>query len=187
MSVTAARTGRILFTGLVGLLGVLGLWGVGGCSGPGGSCRSLKDCRSGLYCDGPNEPTVCGIPPREQCADSSGCGGGEVCHAISDSCSRDGIGSLCGPPCTAGSCGPGLRCGTGAACEPVPCDEGFTCPGHQRCDPAVAHAMGPVHARTSGCVDITCAADTTCPTGKVCVNAICQDSPGTCREDIPVP
>lgn len=157
-----------------------------GCSGPGGSCRSSRDCRSGLYCAGPNERRGCGIPPRELCTDGSSCSG-QSCHAISDPCSPDGIGSECGPPCSAASCAPGFRCSPQKACEPVPCDEGLTCPGHQRCDPAVAHAGGPVHARTSGCVDIACTADRDCPAGKACVNATCQDGAGTCREDLPIP
>lgn len=155
-------------------------------AGAGATCRARTDCRSGYYCAGPNERRPCGVPPRQRCDDDSGCGG-DTCHAIADSCSPDGIGSECGPPCSGASCGGGLRCSAAGACEPIPCDEGFACPSHQRCDAAAAHAPGPVHARTSGCVDIPCAGDAACPAGKACVNAVCQDGPGTCREDIPVP
>jgi hypothetical protein len=189
MQALAVRMAGILFAGLT-LLGCPGPGGGadgGGVDGGGRGCRDHKECRSGYYCAGPNDRMGCGVPPREQCGDSSECGAGAVCHAMWDGCSPDGVGSQCGPDCTAMSCGPGFRCGAKKACEPVPCDEGFTCPSHQRCDPAVAHAMGPVHTRTSGCVNIACTADASCPSGKVCVNAICQDGPGTCREDIPVP
>jgi hypothetical protein len=168
------------------LCGLLALSGCDGSVAPGGGCRAHKDCLSGYYCAGPNDRNACGIPPREQCADDAGCVG-QRCHAISDPCSPDGVGSECRGPCTAASCGPGFRCNAKEACEPVPCDEGFTCPSHQRCDPAVARAAGPVHGRTSGCVDIPCAADAACPTGKVCVNARCQDGAGSCKQDIPVP
>lgn len=187
MHALTLRMSWVLVTAAVLLTGCPGTGGGGADGGGTGGCRAHKECRSGYYCAGPNERRACGVPPREQCASSTDCGAGGVCHAISDGCSPDGVGSMCGTDCTAMSCGAGFRCSAMKACEPVPCDDGFTCPSHQRCDPAVARAMGPVHARTSGCVDIACIADAGCPMGKVCVNAICQDGTGTCREDIPVP
>jgi hypothetical protein len=52
----------------------------------------------------------------------------------------------------------------------------------------IAHdLMLPVHARTSGCVNIECMADGVCPTGKVCVTGYCQDGLGTCGEQMIVP
>ncbi len=63
--------------------------------GNGDSCRSNDDCGSDLYCFGPNRPNVCGIPPREFCASNADCPMGDVCQAIFDSCSQDGLGSEC--------------------------------------------------------------------------------------------
>ncbi len=156
--------------------------------GDGDSCRAKDDCDSDLYCRGPNQPNVCGVPPREFCASDPDCPMGTVCHAIWDGCSSDAIGSECNPPCTSNSCGPDFRCNAGGTCESIPCDEGFTCPTWQKCDPLVAHdASLPIHARTSGCVNITCTDDTACPSGKVCVTGYCQDGLGACVEDIAVP
>ena len=172
----------VLVTGLCGFAVLSGC----GSGGGAGGCRSNTQCAAGYYCAGPNDPARCGIPPREECSDSASCPGG-LCHAIADGCSPDGVGSQCGPECTAVSCGPGFRCNAQKSCEPIPCDEGFTCPSYQRCDLAAAHSTGPVHARTSGCVPIVCSMAADCPTGKACVNAACADGPGMCRRDIPVP
>jgi hypothetical protein len=161
------------------------LAGSSGCSGS--SCRSSKECAGDLYCAGPNDPPACGIPPRQLCATDADCSAGDVCHAIQDPCSPDGVGSECRPPCTAVSCGEGFRCNAAGACEPLPCDEGFSCPSHQKCDAAAAHGSGPVFDRAHGCVNISCSADSGCPSGKACVNGICQDGPGTCREAVAVP
>ena len=159
-----------------------------GCSGtapPGSGCRATSDCRKGLDCAGPNEPNVCGISPREGCTTDADCSGGQVCHAIYDTCSPDAVGSECGPKC--GACNPGFRCNAAGACEAQPCDEGFRCPAQQRCDAAAARAMPAVHQRTQGCFNITCTTDAGCPAGKFCVNAYCQDGPGTCKEPVAVP
>lgn len=184
-----ARTGSFVATLIAGLALTLGASSCGGDGGPAPmvGCRSNAACGSGYYCAGPNDRPRCGVPPREGCADSASCGPAAVCSAIVDSCSPDGIGSQCDGGCTATSCGAGLRCNAKKACEPIPCDEGFACPGHQRCDAVAAHAMGPVHARTNGCVDITCAMDKDCPAGKACVNSACADGPGMCVRDLPVP
>lgn len=155
--------------------------------GNGDSCRTSDECNSGFYCRGPNAPHVCGIPPHELCASDADCAMGTFCHAVFDACSQDSLGSECKPACTADNCEMGLRCNAGGACEPIPCDEGFTCPDEQQCDSAVAHAGGPVHTRTSGCVNITCTDDEGCPASKVCVTGTCQDGEGSCMEDIAVP
>ncbi len=112
---------------------------------------------------------------------------GSLCHSTLDTCSPDGIGSECRPACTAPSYNPGFRCNAQKACEPIPCDEGCTCPSYQRCDAVAAHAMGPVHAKTNGCVDIVCSTEKDCPAGKTCVNSACADGPGMCQRDLPVP
>jgi hypothetical protein len=171
-------------------VGISSCGGGNGASGGGNgdSCRTNDDCSGDLYCRGPNQPNVCGIPAREFCASDADCPMGDLCYAISDVCSSDGIGSECNAPCTANNCGPGFRCNAGGACEPIPCDEGFTCPSWQKCDPAVAHdPSASVHARTSGCVNITCSDDTACPSGKICVTGYCQEGSGTCQEVMAVP
>jgi hypothetical protein len=155
--------------------------------GEGDSCRKDDDCNSDLYCFGPNRPNVCGIPPRELCSFDMDCGIGTFCHAIADPCSPDGIGSECKEPCTPDSCGPSFRCNQMGACEPIPCDDGFTCPDRQKCDPPVVDASVAMHARSTGCVDITCSDDTACPREKSCVTGYCQDGPGTCGELMAVP
>jgi hypothetical protein len=156
--------------------------------GDGDSCRTTDDCNGDLYCRGPNATNVCGIPPQEFCASDPDCPMGTVCHAVWDGCSSDAVGSECNPPCMATGCGSDFRCNAGGKCERIPCDEGFTCPDWQKCDPMVAHDTSvPVHARTSGCVNITCTDDNACPTGKSCVTGYCQDGLGACREDIAVP
>jgi len=118
--------------------------------GDGDSCRTDDDCSGDLYCAGPNQPNACGIPPRELCASDADCAMGMVCHAVYDPCSADNIGSECNAPCTANSCGPDFRCNAGGACEPIPCDEGFTCPDRQKCDTDGAHRSGPRFTRTGG-------------------------------------
>lgn len=156
--------------------------------GDGDSCRVKDDCDSDFYCRGPNQPTVCGVPPRDFCASDPDCPMGTVCHAIFDGCSTDAIGSECNQPCTANNCNTGFRCNAGGACEPIPCDEGFTCPSWQKCDPTIAHDLSvPVHARATGCVNMTCTDDKACPSGKLCVTGYCQEGLGVCREDIAVP
>lgn len=167
--------------------GTSGTSGTSG-GGVGDACRTNDDCGGELYCRGPNQPNACGVPPRELCASDADCLMGTVCHTIVDSCSSDGLGSECQASCTATNCGEGMRCNASGACEPIPCDEGFTCPDRQTCDPAVAHdASLPIHARTNGCVNITCTDDNACPSGKVCVTGYCQDGEGNCQEDIAVP
>lgn len=155
-----------------------------GCEGVG--CHRSSDCTSGLTCVGPNDPRGCGVPPRQQCAATSDCSGGEVCFAIYDSCSPQGVGSECRAKCS-GSCEPGFRCNPAGACEPLPCDEGYKCPSHQRCDPAAAHASGPVFQLTQGCVNVTCTADSECAAAQSCVNGFCQQALGSCQKVYPVP
>jgi hypothetical protein len=158
-----------------------------GCHGAGSACRDSADCSGGAACAGPDDDPQCGIPPEQACASTSDCAKDEVCGSVFDACSASGLGSECTPACTAASCAAGLRCGAARACEPVPCDEGFVCRANQRCDATVAHAVGPVYSATQGCVSIACASDAACPSGTVCVNAICQSGVGTCRIEEAVP
>jgi hypothetical protein len=158
------------------------------CSGKGGACRVSSDCIGELECSGPNEPPVCGMPPRQECGSDGGCFGGEKCHAMPDLCSSTYVGADCKPPCGGDAeCGASFRCNANRACEAIPCDEGFGCPAHQRCDVALAHSVGPVFTRAHGCVDIPCGTDSECPTGKFCTNSRCQDAPGKCLELMIVP
>lgn len=159
-----------------------------GCDGAdvGDSCAARDDCASDQYCAGPDEPQVCGIPPREDCASDADCGPDQACHAISDVCSSDGQGSTCGPPCTANSCNPGFRCGAGGGCEAIPCDESGGCAAFETCDPGF-DAATPVYSRTAGCRAIACGADAPCADPNVCVNGRCQSAAGSCALDLPVP
>lgn len=154
---------------------------------PGDACRQGAECQPDLVCLGVNYSVGCGIPPRELCALDTDCPMGNVCHAILDSCSSDGLGSLCAPPCPMTTCESGLRCGPNGACEPIPCNDGFTCPARQQCDPSLAYPPLPVASRASGCIDIPCVGDNDCPTGKPCVNQTCQDGLGQCQEPPPIP
>lgn len=160
-----------------------------GCLGDadvGDSCTARADCADDQYCAGPNDPNVCGIGPREDCASDADCGPDLACHAIYDACSADEQGSECGPSCTPGSCNQGFRCGAGGACEAIGCDEEDRCAGYEICDP-VFDADTPVHARTDGCRPIVCGPDAPCPDPNVCVNDRCQQSAGSCQLDLPVP
>jgi hypothetical protein len=159
-----------------------------GCGGgdAGDTCTSSADCGGDLFCRGPDEPQVCGIPPREDCAVDQDCGGGLVCHAIFDPCSADGQGSMCDVACDPGGCGDGLRCNAAGACEAISCAEDDRCASFESCDPAF-DAATPVHARTDGCAAITCGPDAPCPGPTLCVNGRCQSGAGACREDIAVP
>jgi hypothetical protein len=120
------------------------------------------------------------------CETSLSCSGGLVCSAVVDQCSTSGIGSTCGAPCTATSCGSGLRCNAQAACEPVPCNAGFACTAIQTCDPSAGQAQF-VYDSSHGCESIGCSGDADCPASSVCVNAICQTHAGTCEMQTVVP
>ncbi|MFO0617380.1 MAG: Dickkopf N-terminal cysteine-rich domain-containing protein [Polyangiaceae bacterium] len=181
----ARRTLRVV-AGL--LVGAATLALAGSCGVEGSSCRADEECDEGLFCKGPSELNVCGVPPHEECATDQDCPSPMVCHAISDGCSADAVGSRCAAPCTPTSCDAGFRCGAGGSCEPVPCgDAGASCPRWQICDPSAAVTGSPVHARSSGCKRIACVVDAACPPDTACTNGICQDGAGTCREDIAVP
>lgn len=157
---------------------------------PMGACRTQADCASGFdICYGPNEP-MCGIPPQEECSDDPGCGKGRVCHSVPDSCSPDGVGSLCGSPCVgAGApvCADGFACDGTGHCRALPCGgkSGVACPVSQTCDPSTIDPNGPAHAQTHGCVVASCSTDATCPTATRCVNGRCQDSFGACSPPVP--
>ena len=153
----------------------------------GDPCRDSSACSGALVCDGPDEPQACGVAPEEECADDADClTAGTVCHAIADSCSADGVGSRCGPVCTADSCDVGFRCNAGGACEAIPCDEGTACDPWETCDPTFSGDTA-VFSRTAGCRTIECSADAECPDSAVCVNLICQSGTGSCQKNEAVP
>ena len=164
---------QILISGLVLALA--------SCGYEGDSCEAHSDCAGDLYCAGPNDPNVCGIPGMEFCVDDQNCDPSLRCHAVPDPCSPDGVGSECRQPCLQDGCFPGFQCNANGACEAVPCDEGFTCQSYQTCDPSIPHGDGPMYDRTQGCVSITCQGDGDCPDDNACVNGTCHSGPGTCR------
>lgn len=150
-------------------------------------CRSSIECMLDLGCVGPSD-TNCGIPPQQQCAGDGDCGGGgNVCHAIADSCSPRGIGSMCGAACTPGdACGDGFVCDAQGACRPIPCDDpAYACRAAETCDPGSIDPAGAVYDITHGCTSIACADDGPCPGTSVCVNSYCQDGLGTCMPPAP--
>ncbi len=170
------------------LLVLLSIFAACGGGTNGDTCHAQGDCATGYGCVGPDEGPVCGIAPHRECDNDQSCTSGEHCHAIYDSCSPGGVGSMCGPACTATSCGAGFQCNASGACEPIPCDQGSTCPSFQKCDPTVAHDMsGPVWSHTDGCVNVACGNDSGCHEGEACVNSFCQTSIGTCEKPMLVP
>jgi len=157
------------------------------CSGRAGdACRNSTDCASGLACVGPDDGVSCGIAPTQGCETDLSCSGGLVCNAVVDQCSVSGIGSACGAPCTATSCGSGLRCNAKGSCEPIPCNEGFACTVIQTCNPSLAQAQI-VYESSQGCEPIPCDGDADCPATTACVNSICQTHAGTCEMQTVVP
>jgi hypothetical protein len=142
--------------------------------------------RNGYACVGPEDGPACGIAPIHQCDTDQDCPTDQHCHAIYDGCSPDGIGAMCGPACTATTCGAGFRCNASGACEPTPCDQGNTCPEIQQCTPSAAITSGPVWSHTDGCVDVMCNDDAGCRATEACVNGVCQTSIGTCEKPMPV-
>lgn len=151
----------------------------GGSGGDASECRASSECADGLECAGPNDPQVCGIAPREGCASDTDCGPGARCHALSDTCSADNVGSECRAPCTGDpECGEGFRCDAGA-CVATLCDAGYTCAGREECAPSRLGAGLAVHARHHGCFAVACSSDLDCGT-RFCVNGSCQDDVGSC-------
>lgn len=150
--------------------------------GSGDSCSDHSDCAGSLYCAGPDDPNVCGIPGMEFCVDHQDCDPSMRCFAVPDVCSPDGIGSECRIPCQTDGCLPGFYCDANQACAAIACDEGFACQPYQTCDPSIPHGDGPVYDRTHGCVAVTCQNDADCPAATACVNGTCHSGQGTCRE-----
>ncbi len=157
-----------------------------GDAAPEGTCRDNTACADDESCIGPND-TNCGIPPQEGCSDIQGCANGDACHAIPDSCSPDGVGSMCGPACAPGDdCGDGFACAPDGACRPIPCDQpGHECRPSETCDTASIDLNGAVHEITHGCVTVPCTDDNVCANDTVCVNGYCQAGPGMCS--LPAP
>ncbi|MEO6772846.1 MAG: hypothetical protein ABI467_07470 [Kofleriaceae bacterium] len=153
----------------------------------GDTCSRSSDCAADLDCAGPNDFTGCGIAPQHQCSASTDCAAGEMCHAIYDACSSSGVGSHCGPACTATSCDAGFRCNASGACEPVPCDAANPCAAPRVCDASTAAGTGPVFTETDGCVVIACTGDGDCTANEACVNGTCQTGPGSCKRAVAIP
>ena len=146
-----------------------------------GTCRASANCPPDEGCVGPNDVN-CGVPPQEGCFGDGDCQVGDVCHVISDSCSGDGFGSMCGPACNPGdACGDNMLCNADGACRPLACDDPLVdCRPSQMCDPTTIDPTGAVYDIHRGCASISCVDDTPCPDSTVCVNGRCQDGPGVC-------
>lgn len=150
----------------------------------GRACHSSADCDDQLYCWGPNQIGVCGIPPRQECASDAACGG-TACQAVYDTCSRDGVGSECRTGCSGDDqCGDGFRCEL-SACVAIRCDQGYQCFTHQVCDVSRIPSGAPIYDRHHGCFDVECTADDDCG-GGFCVNLVCQDALGACQPPVAV-
>jgi hypothetical protein len=161
-------------------------------------CRSHDECgdmesESGTYCATPYDANVCGVPPMEECWSAQDCAGigptgmNLSCHAVVDSCSPDGFGSVCGQSClnNPAVCDGGdpdpLVCGSDGACTPQSCLDGHDCHAVQFCDPNL-NSAGP-----HGCNFVSCQADTDCLPGLYCVLGMCIETLGTCSEVMLVP
>ena len=151
-----------------------------------GTCRSFAECPPDEFCLGPNDVN-CGVPPQEGCFGDGDCLAGDLCHVIFDSCSGDGFGSMCGPPCNPGeACGDNMVCNADGACRPLGCDDPLVeCSPSQVCDPASIDPAGPVYDIDRGCESIACMDDNPCPGMSACVNGRCQDGLGVCS--LPAP
>jgi hypothetical protein len=144
----------------------------------GSGCRASSECEDFELCVGPDE-RLCGVAPREECSSDEECGEG-VCHAISDACSPDGIGSSCGPSCAEAGCEAGFACKPSGRCEPIACGDSLACPASETCDPSSIDESAAPHAITHGCVVIVCTNDEPCPGETSCVNGRCQTGLGEC-------
>jgi len=120
--------------------------------------------------------------PQEECNTDGDCPEGSRCHAVTDNCSEDGVGSACFAACEEGGCGEGFVCESGA-CRAVSCaDEPTHCGTWQACDPSSVQSGDAVYDQHHGCINVSCLSDQDCPDAFWCVNSFCQDGRGSCQE-----
>lgn len=158
--------------------------------GDGAECRSNDECTDPAdECIGPDAPDVCGVPPVEECDSDMDCPMDTVCHALEDPCSLDGVGSECRAPCTSNQdCTADTECNMDdGTCDPIGCDNGFTCQEHEICDVESIDSEAPIHDQDHGCEIVSCDSDMDCPMDQFCVNGYCQTAVGVCGEPMLVP
>jgi hypothetical protein len=156
---------------------------------PEGACRTTADC-GGRRCI---MPWDCPAPAQNpnKCGDHS-CWEDYYCFEYASICGNFQMGSECLPVCTTDSdCstdlayeisgetslvpGPGFVCLDGA-CEPLECNNGYTCPAHLTC---LAGSRRDIH----GCGFKSCANESACPEEEYCVEGYCLAQPGVCGSD----
>ena len=170
-----------------------------------GACRSERDCTSpdGEACLAPIMVSalggLCGVPCQvdDACNSNLECPNetpvclpflGNCCHA------GDPVSQRCEATCVDSSlCGAGRRCSDSQwGCEPIPCDDGFTCPVHTTCRPEIMATQprcATYQCRAGelehGCARDTCIGDSDCQPAGRCVNGACFEAFGTCMGPVP--
>ena len=121
------------------------------------SCNVDGDCKGGERCFAPDFSPGGGAAP--QCQGDAQCQNGEVC-----------LGKVCGPKCTATSCGSGMRCADTGHCEQLKCTDQAAplCAMNSRCD-----------ATSGACERVSCTSTSQCDQG-VCWNGKCYGHSGYC-------
>lgn len=135
-------------------------------------CRSSTDCKGAGFC-APQPAFGCGAciaAPRDCLKDSDCAGAGTVCEPVG----LTGVpgGCLCSPGSQAGArcmiqcpqraCDTGSQCTATGHCQPIRCDQGFTCATDRICRPGASTA-DPHGCAVKLCTDgLACAADQEC-------------------------
>ena len=147
----------------------------------GASCVIGDQCESGSCVDGVCCDTACDGACVACTADKKGAGGDGECGPVvmgadpDDACAAEDAAS-CG---TTGICNGAGACEfypQGAAC-PASCVDGAAqpnaCNGMGACAPSEAPTVCAPYACDAGACKTTCATDTDCAAGNVCVNGVC--------------
>jgi hypothetical protein len=166
------------------------------------TCRSTADCDRAQNCLEPGKSydgcAVC-IDPDRMCETAADCGDGFICLKYVEPCVCDALASRCQRACSNSDCEAGMRCNdTTKLCEPITCDDGYTCPSGDMCGGSGSpdeHGCVPIlcedgfecpentHCSPSasghGCEALPCATDADCDCG-ACVNDRCASGPGNC-------
>jgi hypothetical protein len=151
-------------------------------------CRSSTDCKGAGFC-APLPAFGCGAciaAPRYCVKDSDCAGAGTVCEPVV----LTGVpgGCLCSPgsqtgaqcviQCPQRACDTGSQCAATGHCQPIRCDQGFTCAMDRICRPSASTA-DPHGCAVKVCTDgLACAADRECsPTAAMADALGCAPKP----------